>query len=555
MWRRLSRQRAPGLIPRAVAALASTDDRERGNALGWLDGRAIGEHQGAVVKLARDPEFSIRKAAVVRLTRAAQSGFVDRTTVRDAVWPLLSGWSSDIDLAVDALRDLGAEWTDAMGRDFAAVVMRCLGGEVAHDSARDLLKLVDDKSAAAMPTEDVARLIDAVDAAVVSGRLAHLGSGMAGRLIDALVGSLARRDPDDAVSAIEGLLSVRYAELRRELVAALGELDGAASTRLLAELTANDEATKSAYHHLEARGFADVSRLPRLADHLRTGDAKAIAPAVRIALAGDGDRALEALRVVLARASAGGGRGLPVEEVLGRIVDLAGTDAKADLVDAMTIGSSRISKAAQRRFVELFGLDGVGELARLQVDESIRLHPDDFADDELDRFVREVGPDQVSIALLSQAPRLNVDGSRALMRKALESSDPEVQENACRLAGIVGTDEDLPALRSLLDEGSLDVRSFAGSAISMLEGRAARESAARLFGPDERVEALRRAVELTRSEDPTVRRGAAHALAALGDAAAVPRLLDLLGDDDAAVREAAAQALGRLGATTPGDGA
>ena len=62
--------------------------------------------------------------------------------------------------------------------------------------------------------------------------------------------------------------------------------------------------------------------------------------------------------------------------------------------------------------------------------------------------------------------------------------------------------------------------------------------------------AIDNARAMLESDDPVQRRGAAYALAALGDPAAVPALLKLLGDRDQGVREAAVEALKSLGSPT-----
>jgi HEAT repeat protein len=71
------------------------------------------------------------------------------------------------------------------------------------------------------------------------------------------------------------------------------------------------------------------------------------------------------------------------------------------------------------------------------------------------------------------------------------------------------------------------------------------------FGITDRSAAFKTAKEMAESPDPIQRRGAAFALAALGDTGAVPLLLTLLNDEDATVREAATNALQRIGGPTP----
>lgn len=127
-------------------------------------------------------------------------------------------------------------------------------------------------------------------------------------------------------------------------------------------------------------------------------------------------------------------------------------------------------------------------------------------------------PEQIA---LTQQPLIN----------ALGDSKSEVQEEAARSLGRLGSKEAIPSLEGLLQSKNKNIQSAAIKALGDI-------------GDPEAVDALIATLE---DEDWLVRESTVNSLVEIGDYRAVDPLISLLGDENYRVRKSAAEGLGKLG--------
>jgi HEAT repeat protein len=164
-------------------------------------------------------------------------------------------------------------------------------------------------------------------------------------------------------------------------------------------------------------------------------------------------------------------------------------------------------------------------------------------------FLQLLPPESCNPKVIDSAGRVLPDEAlEEWLRKLLRSGAQHVGKAVAEVAGRKHLAGLWPELLPLLEDPDDHVRETVKQALEEIRWYHDVKATLETFGPTGRAEALAEAKKLAGSEDPVQRRGAAFALAALGDPAAVPALLALLKDSEPSVREAAVEALQRLGA-------
>lgn len=159
--------------------------------------------------------------------------------------------------------------------------------------------------------------------------------------------------------------------------------------------------------------------------------------------------------------------------------------------------------------------------------------------------IKRLDVERIDRQALTVAARAMPDAAfRSLILNVLRNGSTRGKAHACTHAGIKRMADAWPVLMQLLEHEDGNVRNNAKKAIE--EIRWFNEVKGGLSATA-RADSLEKARALAKSTDAAKRRGAAFALAALGDAVAVPTLLELLEDREASVREAAVEALRSLG--------